>query len=81
MATIIEQNHLLQGLVTDVLNEVRSLKYGLNIINNVPQKQSLFERYAGLKFPLDSEEQLHFFEYILNNKEDFEDGVSKILMQ
>ncbi|XP_076243436.1 uncharacterized protein LOC143184823 isoform X2 [Calliopsis andreniformis] len=78
LRTIIEQNHLLQGLVSHVLNEIKILKNDLKGTNSAPQKQSLFTKYDEVKFPLNSEEDIEIFEKILSNQEDFEDGVNEL---
>nr|XP_033332996.1 uncharacterized protein LOC117224292 [Megalopta genalis]XP_033332997.1 uncharacterized protein LOC117224292 [Megalopta genalis]XP_033332998.1 uncharacterized protein LOC117224292 [Megalopta genalis] len=76
LKTIIEQNHLIRGLLTDVLKELRELKDDKKKAED--RKKFFLQKFPQLQFPLRTEKDISTFENILNNREEFEDGVQEL---
>ncbi|XP_078036313.1 uncharacterized protein LOC144469675 [Augochlora pura] len=76
LKTIIEQNHLIWGLLTDVLKEIRELKDDKNKTED--RKKFFLRKFPQLQFPLSTERDILTFESILNNSEEFENGVQEL---
>ncbi|XP_015428713.1 PREDICTED: uncharacterized protein LOC107185531 [Dufourea novaeangliae] len=78
---ITNQNHEMLTMISKVLSEVITIK---NITKKeynktaVPKK-SILSDFTTLKFPLNSEEDIHNFEHILSNQENFESGVNELV--
>ncbi|XP_076234998.1 uncharacterized protein LOC143179588 isoform X2 [Calliopsis andreniformis] len=76
---LLEQNHLIRGLLTDVLHEIGEIKNMLKETGNKSQdKPTFFTKYSELGFPLNTKEALLRLEIILNDVADFEDAVQEL---
>ncbi|CAH0562793.1 unnamed protein product [Brassicogethes aeneus] len=71
--TLIQQNHILRGLITDTLHEVKEIKQIMlngNAKENKNRKTSLFQNEQ-IKFPIGEDEDFQKLESLLENEEEF----------
>ncbi|KAG5883013.1 hypothetical protein JTB14_020118 [Gonioctena quinquepunctata] len=76
LKTVIEQNHFLRSLATDILLEVRQTRELGDMNEKTHCDESLFLKYH-LDFPLNSEEDLLKFNEILNIESNFNGAVNE----
>lgn len=75
--TLLQQFHILRGMVSEVLIETKEIKKYLmkNQVERDPTNTSLFHE-VGCQFPLNSEEDLNIFEQYLKDDKNFQNAVS-----
>ncbi|CAH0552793.1 unnamed protein product [Brassicogethes aeneus] len=79
LKTIIQQNHVLRGMLTDVLQEVKLLreqKENQNI-NDQEIKNSIF-KCPGITFPINTDDEFEILENYLSVESDFESAVVEL---
>ncbi|XP_076293883.1 uncharacterized protein LOC143215555 [Lasioglossum baleicum] len=77
MSIIVQQNQAIQTLLTDVLQQIETKN---NIIRTMSTdiKTPFFQRFWGLQFPLNTEEQLAEFQELLDTSDNFYDAVEEV---
>ncbi|KAJ8965375.1 hypothetical protein NQ314_004187 [Rhamnusium bicolor] len=74
LVEIKNQNHLIRGILVDVLNEIRELK------NNKVEttSTSIFVKFPDIQFPIENDEDFHKFEEELGNEGNFNEVVNEL---
>ncbi|KAF5283338.1 hypothetical protein FQR65_LT13903 [Abscondita terminalis] len=77
---LIQQNHIIRGIVTDILSEVREIKKKLNdkLNNNAQTYTTSIFNTPGIDFPINEEEQFQNLEKSLDNEDTFENTVTEL---
>ncbi|KAF5300816.1 hypothetical protein FQR65_LT19309 [Abscondita terminalis] len=77
---LLQQNHILRGIITDTLQEVKEIKKILVERGHSMErpKEKLFFKSPGINFPINSDEEFQRLEDILQDEEFFENSALEL---
>ncbi|KAF5289794.1 hypothetical protein FQA39_LY03711 [Lamprigera yunnana] len=77
---LMQQYHILRGITSDILQEVRSMKESLNRVEPTPGDAATtsFFKILAFQFPINLEEDLTMFNQFLEEEENFKNAVTEL---